>query len=58
MPLIARYRIFRATAAQIALFFQTGRSPVPLSETLEIVRVLAAARRQRGDPAPVPLAEG
>jgi predicted dehydrogenase len=50
-----RYRLFRAVAERIAAFLRTGRSPVPPSETLEIVRVLAAARRQRGDPALMPL---
>lgn len=55
VPQAARYRLFQAAAGQIALFLQTGRSPVPLTETFEIVQVLAAARRARGNAAPVPL---
>jgi predicted dehydrogenase len=55
VPQVARYCLFKSVAEHIALFLQTGRSPVPLSETLEIVRVLAAARAQRGNQALVPL---
>jgi predicted dehydrogenase len=56
VPQAARYRLFRAAAERMAVFFQTGQAPVPLAETLEIVRVLAAARAQRGQPALVSLA--
>jgi hypothetical protein len=44
-----RYRIFRATAERIAHFVSTRTSPVPIAETLEIVRLLAAVHNaQRG----------
>ena len=37
-----RYSIFRATAERIATFAEERSSPVPISETLEIVRLLSA----------------
>jgi predicted dehydrogenase len=37
-----RYSIFRATAEMMARFVATRYSPVPIAETLEIVRLLAA----------------
>jgi predicted dehydrogenase len=44
-----RYRIFRETAARMATFVAQGTSPVPIAETLEIVRLLAAVHNaQRG----------
>jgi len=44
-----RYRIFRETAARMAQFVSTRTSPVPIAETLEIVRLLAAVHNaQRG----------
>jgi hypothetical protein len=43
-----RYALFRNTADRIVQFMATGESPVPLPETLEIVRILAAAEKQRG----------
>jgi len=48
-----RYDVFRNTAAEIATFARTRQSPVPVAETLEIVRVLAAVVHQRGNPEPV-----
>lgn len=56
VPQAARYRLFKAAAERIVLFMQTRQSPVPLHETLEIIRVLGAARCQRGHPELVPLA--
>jgi hypothetical protein len=43
-----RYTLFKGAAVQIARFFDTRRSPVPVGETIEIVRVLEVARRERG----------
>ena len=37
-----RYRIFRETAVRMAQFVTERASPVPIAETLEIVRLLAA----------------
>jgi hypothetical protein len=39
-----RYAIFRATAGRIAEFVQRRHSPVPIDETIEIVRLLEAVR--------------
>lgn len=44
-----RYGLFRNTAEQIAQFMLTGESPVPLAETLEIVRILELVPSSRGD---------
>ncbi len=49
-----RYALFRNTAAQMVRFMTTGESPVPLSDTLEIVRLLSLAEQHRGG-APVAL---
>jgi hypothetical protein len=57
VPQSARYRLFKAVAERIAVFVQTGRSPVSPAEMLEIVRVLATARARRGDPALAPLVD-
>jgi hypothetical protein len=43
-----RYVLFKSTAEQIVRFFDERQSPVPIAETLEIVRVLETARRERG----------
>lgn len=43
-----RYTLFKSAAEQIVRFFRDGCSPVPLTETLEIVRILEVARRERG----------
>ena len=43
-----RYGLFRNTAAQIVRFMTTGESPVPLVDTLEIVRLLSLAEQHRG----------
>jgi predicted dehydrogenase len=50
-----RYALFSNTAAQIVRFMASGQSPVPLADTLEIVRLLAAAEHHRGG-APVNVA--
>lgn len=47
-----RYAVFRNTAAEIVTFMATGRSPVPPSETVEIVRILDLVQKRRGSPAP------
>jgi virulence factor len=41
-----RYRLFRETAARMVEFVRLRKSPVPIAETLEIVRLLEAARAQ------------
>src|SRR5579884_1327889 len=53
IPQSDRYVLFRAAAEQISRFMQTGESPVPLADTIEIVRLLAAASAHRGQPRPV-----
>jgi Oxidoreductase family, NAD-binding Rossmann fold len=42
-----RYTLFRETAARMVQFVQQRQSPVPLLETLEIVRLLETVRLQR-----------
>jgi predicted dehydrogenase len=39
-----RYAIFRATAERMVSFFEQRRSPVPVQETIEIVRLLQTVR--------------
>lgn len=51
-----RYAVFRNTAARMVRFVEQRQSPVPLAETLEIVRLLEAVPTRRGNPAPLPLA--
>ena len=51
-----RYAIFKATAARIVDFVERRESPVPLAETLEIVRLLGLVRERRGIPEPLELA--
>jgi predicted dehydrogenase len=43
-----RYQVFKNTAARIVQFMADRQPPVPLSETLEIVRLLEAVPRTRG----------
>jgi hypothetical protein len=43
-----RYNVFKNTAARIVQFMEDRQSPVPLSETQEIIRLLEAAPRTRG----------
>ena len=50
--------IYRELLRQIVAFFETGRPPVPLSHTVEIVAFIEAAlhsANNRGEPAPLPL---
>lgn len=42
-----RYTIFRETAAQMVEFVQRRASPVPIDQTLEIVRLLEAVRNSQ-----------
>jgi hypothetical protein len=44
-----RYRLFRNTAEEIARFMVSGESPVPIEDTLEIVRILELVPAARGD---------
>ncbi|MDQ3808973.1 MAG: Gfo/Idh/MocA family oxidoreductase [Chloroflexota bacterium] len=44
-----RYTIFRETAARMAQFAAQRTSPVPIQETLEIVRLLRAVRNAQGE---------
>ena len=49
---------YRELLRQIVAYFETGRPPVPLSHTGEIVAVIEAAlhsANNRGEPAPLPL---
>lgn len=48
IPQADRYAVFRNTAAEIVKFMESGVSPVPLSETLEIVRLLELGAANRG----------
>jgi predicted dehydrogenase len=50
-----RYAIFKETAARIVQFVERRESPVPLTETLEIVRLLELVRARRGNPEPLEL---
>jgi hypothetical protein len=50
--------IYRELLRQIVAFFETGRQPFPLSQTVEIVAFIEAALHSadhRGEPAPLPL---
>lgn len=50
--------IYRELLRQIVAFFETGRPPIPLSHTVEIVAFMEAAlhsANNRGEPAPLPL---
>jgi hypothetical protein len=42
-----RYTIFKATAATFVAFARERSSPVPIEQTLEIVRLLEAVRDSR-----------
>jgi predicted dehydrogenase len=55
VPHASRYDLFRATAERIVAFARTRRSPVPLADTLEIMRVIEAGASARGDPRPIDL---
>lgn len=48
-----RYNVFKNTAARIVQFMGDRQSPVPLGETLEIIRLLEAVPRTRGTMKPV-----
>ena len=56
IPRSDRYVLFKGAAERISTFMHTRETPVPLRDTLELVRILDLARANRGTMMPVDVA--